>query len=514
MDVRERLHDLAAGVEPEPLERGIEVFGRARRRRTRRRVGGGAVGVLAVALVVAVAWPGVLPGGLVIGEVADRPSDDGLPVLDLPDDWQQVRVGGAVLGVPGAWEVRELGPDDPYPLGSESATAFLVRGGWPTANDRVLEHPYVGRPGGTPQDDPVMLGAAISEVGDPFPVDGWQPTTVAGHDAEIHVHDPDDVDPDADPGGVVPNRVARYRVPALDLHLEFTSRDADIGLVEEVLATVTPVGPDAPPLPPAPPGTALDVPEGWRALGVADAVVGVPPGVSVELPGHDGRPLCPHAASLPTIFHVLDGIRLRERFGDQFRCPVGHPDAPTVTAARLSLVPDEVVDDVAGATSWTPVSLAGGVDGEVLAVPEPEDAVDRDEIPTDRAYRFPALDLWLYVTGDVDVELAVLATLAPVGADAPVDASGRLPGTRTVGQVEEVDETGTRLALDVGTCGEQLVIHPDETPDVVRLTVVGRGSDPDGGDCLDLVEVELGEPLGDRRLVDATTGTELELFRP
>lgn len=68
------------------------------------------------------------------------------------------------------------------------------------------------------------------------------------------------------------------------------------------------------------------------------------------------------------------------------------------------------------------------------------------------------------------------------------------------------------LRLVVNTCGG----HPEldllrEQTQVVVVAVVSTRTfgGPGGMDCQDLVEVQLQEPLGDRRLVDATTGDEI-----
>jgi len=68
------------------------------------------------------------------------------------------------------------------------------------------------------------------------------------------------------------------------------------------------------------------------------------------------------------------------------------------------------------------------------------------------------------------------------------------------------------LRLVVNTCGgnPELDLLREQT-EVVEVAVVSTRTfgGPGGGDCQDLVEVQLQAPLGDRRLVDATTGDEV-----
>ena len=62
------------------------------------------------------------------------------------------------------------------------------------------------------------------------------------------------------------------------------------------------------------------------------------------------------------------------------------------------------------------------------------------------------------------------------------------------------------VQLTVASCnGDPKVTELAETPTEVQVEVAGAVTDP-GDACLDLVEVTLDEPLGDRTLVDLTTG--------
>lgn len=79
----------------------------------------------------------------------------------------------------------------------------------------------------------------------------------------------------------------------------------------------------------------------------------------------------------------------------------------------------------------------------------------------------------------------------------------------TVGFNEAHDFGGTTLQLIVGSCnGDPEVTALEETADEVRIEVTSTIPAPGwGGDgCLDSFDVVLDAPLGDRRLVDLTTG--------
>jgi hypothetical protein len=63
----------------------------------------------------------------------------------------------------------------------------------------------------------------------------------------------------------------------------------------------------------------------------------------------------------------------------------------------------------------------------------------------------------------------------------------------------------TRLVLSVESCNASPRAHVDEHDDRVVVTVTADDRD-DMDDCADGVVVELDEPLGDRELVDGSTG--------
>ena len=64
---------------------------------------------------------------------------------------------------------------------------------------------------------------------------------------------------------------------------------------------------------------------------------------------------------------------------------------------------------------------------------------------------------------------------------------------------------GRTLQLFTGGCEGQLSVNVDEqSADEVTVTVTARGAD--GSDCLEEATVVLSEKLGDRMLVDGSTG--------
>lgn len=72
---------------------------------------------------------------------------------------------------------------------------------------------------------------------------------------------------------------------------------------------------------------------------------------------------------------------------------------------------------------------------------------------------------------------------------------------------------GLGLAVDqsVPSCnGDPVLDEIAEEPDVVRLRVVSTVTNP-GDACLDSLEVELDEPLGDRDLIDMTSGAQIHV---
>lgn len=79
------------------------------------------------------------------------------------------------------------------------------------------------------------------------------------------------------------------------------------------------------------------------------------------------------------------------------------------------------------------------------------------------------------------------------------------------GELYGASVDGSLLSIEVPTCnGEPEVTMLEETDDQVRVEVVSQRQR--GGDaCLDGVRVELDRPLGDRVLIDVTSGRTLQV---
>jgi hypothetical protein len=74
-----------------------------------------------------------------------------------------------------------------------------------------------------------------------------------------------------------------------------------------------------------------------------------------------------------------------------------------------------------------------------------------------------------------------------------------------------VGQDGSSLHLFVGSCGGPYQVTVDEDDDEVRLTARGQQGGPTD-DCGGAdVGVELFEPLGDRQVIDTTTGDPVEV---
>lgn len=69
----------------------------------------------------------------------------------------------------------------------------------------------------------------------------------------------------------------------------------------------------------------------------------------------------------------------------------------------------------------------------------------------------------------------------------------------------------TRVELSVDSCrATAITVDVEETAEEVRILVATEDGD-DGPECLDSAMAELDEPLGDRRVIDVTTGEEVEV---
>lgn len=243
-DFRELLERTAAS--PTTPVDPAQIASRSRRRTRRRRGGAGLTGVALVALIAAVAWPGLVPGdGLIIEDrVADQSE---IPVLDLPEGWVQVQVGDAVFGIPGEFEIVEVDADDPLPCDNVGNRAYLATETYPSATRDAAGNEYACNAAGNAA--PQLFAAPLSVVpAAHLGGDSWNPRSIGTLDGEWRlgkVAPPDDTGTDGDGADATDDalaeRTAWYRIPAVDLHLRFVTTEADVDLVEAILATITPM---------------------------------------------------------------------------------------------------------------------------------------------------------------------------------------------------------------------------------------------------------------------------------
>ncbi|MDX1659120.1 MAG: hypothetical protein R3343_09900 [Nitriliruptorales bacterium] len=100
--------------------------------------------------------------------------------------------------------------------------------------------------------------------------------------------------------------------------------------------------------------------------------------------------------------------------------------------------------------------------------------------------------------------LALTSCLAPPDRER-IELGGDLYGASVNGSI---------LSIEVPTCnGEPEVTKLEETNDEVRVEVVSQRQ-RGGDDCLDGVQVELDRPLGDRALIDVTSGRAIRGDEP
>lgn len=95
--------------------------------------------------------------------------------------------------------------------------------------------------------------------------------------------------------------------------------------------------------------------------------------------------------------------------------------------------------------------------------------------------------------------------------DAPEESTVRGPVAIT-----EASSTGSGLQLYVGSCnGEPEVTALEETDTEIRVEVTSTTPAPGwpGNDCLDGLELTLDAPLGDRALIDLSTGEAVQVPR-
>lgn len=83
------------------------------------------------------------------------------------------------------------------------------------------------------------------------------------------------------------------------------------------------------------------------------------------------------------------------------------------------------------------------------------------------------------------------------------------PSSVRRGSVEVIDYTaeggGKRLVLTVDSCGGRPAAEVDERAQEVKV-LVRTDVLPPGPECADIITIRLNHPLGDRRLLDRSTG--------
>lgn len=108
------------------------------------------------------------------------------------------------------------------------------------------------------------------------------------------------------------------------------------------------------------------------------------------------------------------------------------------------------------------------------------------------------------------IAIVIAAVVGYVLLAIGVEFRGRVP----VAEAELVSDTRIRLA--VRTCGgEPVVDRLAESVDAVEVALVStRRFGGSGMDCLDSLDVQLVDPLGDRQLRDLATGRVVDVNRP
>ena len=72
----------------------------------------------------------------------------------------------------------------------------------------------------------------------------------------------------------------------------------------------------------------------------------------------------------------------------------------------------------------------------------------------------------------------------------------------------------TRLEVSVGTCNQEPRVTAVETGRTVRIVTNEKVPRHSSGDCMDSDVIELEQPLGNRVVVDDSTGVQIEVDQP
>lgn len=257
---------------------------RGRRQHLAGRVATAAVAVVALVAGGVVLWPAARPADR-MPAIDDAPtgSEQASPAAVLPAGWHEIRIGDAILGVPGDWTVETLGEPTPIcPNTADRPTAYVHLAG--LADQRACKLPAA-----------FTLTVEIAPLAD-VPARfleaeegrSWQPVTTAG--------------------GLQGERLARndhgsvlaYRFRQLDLWLQFADGDPVGSQADPILDTIARV---VEPVPAA----RDDLPAGWQPVEAGDASFGVPDDWNIE---HVGlmETMCPDVLDAPTVL-VFDPER-------------------------------------------------------------------------------------------------------------------------------------------------------------------------------------------------------------
>jgi hypothetical protein len=111
----------------------------------------------------------------------------------------------------------------------------------------------------------------------------------------------------------------------------------------------------------------------------------------------------------------------------------------------------------------------------------------------------------------VAVLATALVTVLVLGCTGSGDPEGRGPVPLADWEAAVVAED--TLDLTIPSCfGDPELTNLDEDDEIVRVEVVTTILD-EGPACADVLRVELDDPLGDRQVVDATSGEAMRITR-
>jgi hypothetical protein len=116
--------------------------------------------------------------------------------------------------------------------------------------------------------------------------------------------------------------------------------------------------------------------------------------------------------------------------------------------------------------------------------------------------------------------LAGMALMVSIGLSACSTIEGQTGPQTQRGSVslegQQVEREGRVIHVTVPSCkGDPVVVDLEERLDRVLVEVVTtQVLSGDRDDCLDAVSIELDRPLGDRGVIDAVSGSSLDVARP